>query len=92
MRSIVARGVNFAMVVAYMISAEQRAMETVPSVDIPHSNRLHLRSPCSSIFRVIGLILRAPSWTSSFVSKAGFRKKVSAIWNKFSMWKRTQKS
>ena len=37
MRSIVARGVNFGMAVAYMISAEQRALETVASVDISHS-------------------------------------------------------
>ena len=36
MRSIVARGVNFGMAVAYMISAEQRAIETVASMDIPH--------------------------------------------------------
>ena len=34
MRSIVARGVNFGMAVAYMISAEQRAIETVASIDI----------------------------------------------------------
>ena len=38
MRSIKARGVNFGMSVAYMISAEQRAIETVASVDISHSN------------------------------------------------------
>ena len=37
MWSIVARGVNFGMAVAYMISAEQRAIETVASVDISHS-------------------------------------------------------
>ena len=38
MRSIVARGVNFGMAVAYMISAEQRAIETVASMDISHSD------------------------------------------------------
>ena len=38
MRSIVARGVNFGMEVVYMISAEQRAIETVASVDISHSD------------------------------------------------------
>ena len=38
MRSIVAREVNFGMVVVYMISAEQRAIKTVASVDIPHSD------------------------------------------------------
>ena len=37
MRGIVARGVNFGMSVACMISAEQRAIETVASVDISHS-------------------------------------------------------
>ena len=35
---IVAREVDFGMVVAYMISAEQRAMETVASIDISHSD------------------------------------------------------
>ena len=34
MRSIVARGVNFGVAVAYMISAEQRAIETVGSTCI----------------------------------------------------------
>ena len=38
MRSIVARGVNFGMTVAYMLSFEQRAIKTVASVDISHSN------------------------------------------------------
>ena len=38
MRSIVARGENFGMVVAYMILAEQRTIETVDSVEVPHSN------------------------------------------------------
>ena len=37
MRSIVARGVNFGMAVAYMISAEQCATETVASMDISYS-------------------------------------------------------
>ena len=32
--------------------------------------RLHLRSPCPSMFRMIGSILRAPSWNLSFVPKA----------------------
>jgi hypothetical protein len=36
MRSIVARGVNFGMAVAYMISAEQCMIETVAGIDIPH--------------------------------------------------------
>ena len=38
MWSIVAREVNFGMAVAYMISAEQRAIETVASMDMPHSD------------------------------------------------------
>ena len=38
MRSIVARGVNFGMAVAYTISAKQRAIETVASMDISHSD------------------------------------------------------
>ena len=38
MQSVVARGVNFGMTVAYTISAEQSAIETVASVDIPHSD------------------------------------------------------
>ena len=38
MRSVVARGVNFGMAVAYTISTEQSAIETVASVDIPHSD------------------------------------------------------
>ena len=38
MRSVVARGVNFGVAVAYMISAGQRAIETVASVDISHSD------------------------------------------------------
>ena len=38
MRSIVAREVNFGMGDAYMISAEQRSIETVASMDIPHSD------------------------------------------------------
>ena len=33
------------------------------------STRLHLRSPCPSVFRMIGLILRAPSWNLSCVPK-----------------------
>ena len=32
MRSIVARGVNFGMAVSYMISAEQRAIETIAKI------------------------------------------------------------
>ena len=38
MWSIVARRVNFGMAVAYMISAEQRAIETVASMDTSHSD------------------------------------------------------
>ena len=38
MRSIVARVVNFGMAVAYMFSAEQRAIETVASMDVSHSD------------------------------------------------------
>jgi hypothetical protein len=38
MRSIVARGVNVGMAVAYTISAEQRAIEIVASIDMPHSD------------------------------------------------------
>ena len=38
MRSIVARGVKFGVAVAYMISAEHRAIETVASIDISHSD------------------------------------------------------
>ena len=37
MRSIVARGVSLGMAVAYMASAEQRAIENVVSVDVSHS-------------------------------------------------------
>ena len=37
MWSIVARRVNFGMAVAYMISVEQRAIETVASTDTSHS-------------------------------------------------------
>ena len=37
MLSIVAREVNFGMPVTYKISAERRAIETVASIDIPHS-------------------------------------------------------
>ena len=35
---IVAREVNFGMTVDYTISAEQRAIETVASMDMPHSD------------------------------------------------------
>ena len=38
MSNVVAGGVNFGMVVAYMISAEQRAIETVAGMDISYSN------------------------------------------------------
>ena len=38
MLSIVAREVNFRMAVAFMISAEQRTVETVVSMDISHSD------------------------------------------------------
>ena len=40
MWSIVAREVNFGMVVAFMILAEQRAIETVVSADMSHSGYL----------------------------------------------------
>ena len=36
MQRVVARGVNFGMAVAYTISAEHSAIETVASVDISH--------------------------------------------------------
>ena len=39
MWSIVAREVNFGMAVAYMISAEQRAIETVASMNIEYCVR-----------------------------------------------------
>ena len=38
MWSIVAREVNFGMAVAFMISVEQRAIKTVVSADISHSD------------------------------------------------------
>ena len=38
MWSIVAREVNFGVTVAYMISAEKHAVETVASMDMPHSD------------------------------------------------------
>ena len=38
MWSIVAREVNFGMAVAFIISAEQRAIETVVSTDVSHSD------------------------------------------------------
>ena len=37
---------------------------------LPPCSRLHLRSPFPSILRMIGLILRAPSWNPSFVPEA----------------------
>ena len=46
MWSIVAREVNFGMAVAFMISAEQRAIETVVSADTSHSDIcLNTRTP-----------------------------------------------
>ena len=59
MRSIVARGVNFGMLVAYMVSAEQRTIETVASMDISHSD-ICLNTPyflrCEARHRVSGAV------------------------------------
>ena len=46
MRSIVARAVNFGMAIAYRVSDEQRAIETVASVDIAHSDICLSTPPC----------------------------------------------
>ena len=63
MRGIVARGVNFDMAVAYMISAEQRAIGPVTSVDIPHSG-VCLNTPyfLLSQHRVSGAV-RCTTWS-----------------------------
>jgi hypothetical protein len=55
MQSVVTRGVNFGMTAAYTISAsEQSAIETVASVDIPHSN-ICMNTP---YFYVMQLVVR----------------------------------
>ena len=45
MWSVVAREVDFGMAVAYIISAEQRAIETVANMNISHSD-ICFNAPC----------------------------------------------
>ena len=74
--NIAAMKVKFGMPVAYMVWAEQRAIETIGSTHISHSD-MHMNTPDFSVVRKTSFLcldrleLFPPSWISSTLTHVG---------------------